>query len=108
MPSPPGGEGPEAPLGRLRRAALALLLFAAIVVWAGYWTSHFFAARGRAEAAMDRLQPLLARGFPDPALSAIVDSNIAESHRALGFALAGPALVLLGLFAALWYLARKG
>ena len=92
----------------MRRAALALLLLAAILIWAGYWTSLFFAARGRAEAAMDRLQPLLARGFPDPALSAIVNSNIAESHRALGFALAGPVLVLIGLFAAFWYFARKG
>jgi hypothetical protein len=94
--------------GRLKRAGLALLLLAAALAWAGYWASRFFAARGKAEAAMDRLQPLLIRGFPDPELSAAVDSALAESHRALAFALAGPVLILLGLFAALWLLARRG
>jgi hypothetical protein len=88
----------------LKRLGLGLLLLGLASTWALYWTGRFFASRREAEAAMDRLQPLLARGFPDPELSARVDAALAESHRALAIALGGPVLLLAILFAALWFL----
>ena len=47
--------------GRARRFATAFLLACAAAAWAAYWGGRFFEARGRAEAAMDKLQPLLVR-----------------------------------------------
>jgi hypothetical protein len=90
----------------LRRLLAACGLFVAAGAWAAYWADIFFAARGEAEAAMQRLQPLLPAGLSDPALAARVDAGIAESHRALLFALSGPLLLLLGAFAALWFAAK--
>ncbi len=86
---------------------MTLSLLAAAAAWALYWAGRFFAARRDAEGAMDQLQPLLARGFSDPALAARVDSGLAESHRALAFALGVPASLLLLAFGALWLLARR-
>ena len=91
----------------LRRVLLAAALLAVAAAWAGYWANRFFEDRRAAEAALDKLQRLLARGFFDPILSAQVDVALAASHRALAAALAGPALMLIGVFAALWFLARR-
>jgi hypothetical protein len=93
-------------MSRLRSLLAAAALFAVAGVWAAYWGSRFFEARGRAEGAMEKLQPLIAAGLSDPALAAQVDGALADSHRALTFALGGPALMLAALFAALWLLAR--
>ena len=87
---------------RARRLAIRFALVCAAAAWAGYWGERFFEARGRAETAMDKLQPLLARGFPDAALAAEVDAALADSHRALAFALGVPLLVLILLGAGLW------
>lgn len=92
---------------RARRLVVALAVFAAVAAWAGYWTNRFFAARERAEAAMERLQPLAAAGLSDPALAAEVEAALAVSHRALACALGGPLALLLLLFGALWLLARR-
>ena len=92
---------------RVRRLLVALALLAAAATWAGYWANRFFAARGEAEAAMERLQPLLAAGLADPALAARVEAGLAQSHRALAFALGGPLVLLLGLFGVLWLAGRR-
>ena len=86
---------------------LAAFLLALAGAWAAFWGRRFFAARGEAEAAMDRLQPLLAAGLSDPALAAQVEAALAESHRALVFALGGPLALLILLFAALWFAANR-
>ncbi len=87
----------------VRRLLLALLLFGGAGAWAAYWGNLFFTARGRAEAAMEKLQPLIAAGLSDAALAARVEGALAESHRALAFALGGPFALLLLAFAALWF-----
>jgi hypothetical protein len=92
---------------RARRLLVACALLAAAGAWAGYWTERFFAARGEAEAAMARLQPLLAAGFSDAALAGRVEAALAQSHRALAFALAGPALLLAAAFVAVWLLGAR-
>lgn len=93
-------------MARARRLLLTLALLAAAAAWAAFWAGRFFEARGKAEAAMARLQPLLVAGLTDPVLAARVEAALAESHRALLFALAGPLALLLVLFGALWFLAR--
>lgn len=94
--------------GQGRRIAIVLALTAVTAAWASYWADRFFAARARAEQAMDDLQPLLARGLSHPALVREVDEALAESHVALAFALGGPILVVAGAFAAVWLiLARR-
>ena len=90
-----------------RRLLAAAALFGVAAVWAAHWGSRFFEARGRAEAAMKRLQPLIAAGLSDPALAARVEGALAESHRALAFALSGPLVLLLLAFAAVWFLAGR-
>jgi hypothetical protein len=94
-------------MSRARRLLLAVALFGAAGAWAAYWADLFFAARGRAEGAMERLQPLLAAGLSDPALAADVEAALAESHRALVYALAGPLALSLLVFAGLWILAKR-
>ncbi|HZG07402.1 MAG TPA: hypothetical protein VEZ70_00305 [Allosphingosinicella sp.] len=93
---------------RPRRLLLAFALFAAAAGWAGFWANRFFQARGEAEAAMDRLQPLLAAGLSDPASAAPVETALALSHLALAFALGGPALLLAGGLLAVWLLGMRG
>jgi hypothetical protein len=87
---------------------IGLVLLALVGIWAAFWGSRFFEARGEAEAAMDRLQPLLVAGFNDPALAAQVEAALERSHEALAFALGGPAAVLVILFAGLWFAGRRG
>jgi hypothetical protein len=91
-----------------RRRLLGGALAAASAGWAAYWGMRFFDARGEAEAAMDRLQPLVAAGLADSKLAAEVDAALAESHRALAFAIGGPFIMLLIAFAALWFFAGRG
>ena len=93
---------------RARRLLAVFALVAAAAAWAAYWADRFFAARGEGEAAMDRLQPLLAAGRFDPALAERVEAALDQSHRALAFALGGPLALLLLAFAALWFLAKRG
>jgi hypothetical protein len=94
--------------GQGRRIAMVLALTAVTSAWASYWADRFFAARARAEEAMDVLQLLLGRGLSDPALVSEVDEALAESHRALAFALGGPILIVLGAAGAVWLiLARR-
>ena len=88
--------------GQGRRIAIVLALTAVTSAWASYWADRFFAARARAEEAMDDLQVILIRGLTDPALAAEVDEALADSHVALAMALGGPIVVVLGAFAAVW------
>ena len=91
---------------RLRRILTATALFAVAGVWAIFWGSRFFEARERAEGAMEKLQPLTAAGLSDPALASQVDGALADSHRALAFALGGPLLLLAIVFGLVWILAK--
>jgi hypothetical protein len=91
----------------LRRFVAAVFLFGAAGAWAAYWADRFFAARGRAEAAMAKLQPLAAGGLADPALAREVDEALTQSHRALTLAFGGPLVLALLAFAALWFFARR-
>jgi hypothetical protein len=93
--------------GQGRRIAIVLALTAMTSAWASYWADRFFAARARAEEAMDDLQLLLARGLTEPALVREVDEALADSHLALAFALGGPILVVLGAFAAVWLILQR-
>jgi hypothetical protein len=87
---------------------VGLLLLVLAGAWSAFWGSRFFEARGEAEAAMDRLQPLLAAGFSDPALAAQVEAALERSHEALAFAVGGPVAVAMMLFAGLWFAGRRG
>jgi hypothetical protein len=91
----------------VRRGLTAAILFALALGWAGFWGERFFEARIRGEAALDALQPFLARGYRPPELSAQIDQALADSHFALMMALAGPLLLILLLFGALWLSGRE-
>jgi hypothetical protein len=93
---------------RLPRILTATAVFAALALWVNHWAGRFFEARKVAEDRMFELQTLMSRGYFSPELQAQVDRALEQSHRALGFAFGGPLLLILGFFAALWLLGRRG
>lgn len=93
---------------RLQRILFTGIIFACVGLWVSHWASRFFEARAVAEARMFELQTLMSRGYFSPELQAQVDTALGQSHRALGFAFAGPLLLIAGFFAAVWLIGGRG